>query len=212
MNDPGPTVINSGWRVVDADPTHGKQVRDWIRSVITRHECPVDPADTALAVSELYANAVMHGPVGGQVLAGYCLWPSGARIAVCDGGGPATPQLRQGIGLAEGGRGLQVIDSVAARWGSFRMSGTRVVWCDFGQPLRALTGDDWAWLRCVLSACTLFPPSRDNHRRTGWPGPVTAPGLGRHAPVLAPAELEVVRLVARQPRRECLLPIRITSL
>ena len=50
-----------GWRVVDADPVHGKQVRDWIRSVITRHECPVDPADTALAVSELYANAVMHG-------------------------------------------------------------------------------------------------------------------------------------------------------
>ena len=99
-----------GWRVVDADPVHGKQVRDWIRSVITRHECPVDPADPALAVSELYANAVMHGPVGGRVLAGYCLWSSGARIVVCDGGGPATPQLRHGIGLAEGGRGLQVIE------------------------------------------------------------------------------------------------------
>ena len=128
---------------------------------MARHECPVDPVDTALAVSELYANAMMHGPAGGRVLAGYCLWSSGARIVVCDGGGPATPQLRQGIGLAEGGRGLQVINSVAARWGSFRLSGSQVVWCDFGQPLRALTGDAWARLHCVLSACTLSPPTPD---------------------------------------------------
>jgi len=113
------------------DPAHGKQVRDWIRSVIIRHECAVDPADAALAVSELYANAVMHGPVGGRVLADYCLWSSGARIVVCDGGGTATPQLRQGTGLAEGGWGLQIIDSVAGRWRSFRLSGIQVVGCDF---------------------------------------------------------------------------------
>ena len=172
-----------------------KQVRDWIRSVITRHECPVDPADTALAVSELYANAVMHGPVGGRVLAGYRLWSSGARIVVCDGGGPATPHLRQGIGLAEGGRGLQVIDSLAARWGSFRLSGSQVVWCDFGQPLRALTGDAWAWLHRVLSACPLSPPARPGQPPEGGsPGPLTVPGLGRRALVPAPVE------ATRRPR------------
>ena len=201
MNDPDATVLiggwrGPGWRVVDADPLHGKQVRDWIRSVITRHECPIDPADTALAVSELYANAVMHGPVGSRVLAAYCLWSSGARIVVCDGGGgPATPQLRQGIGLAEGGRGLQVIDSVAARWGSFRLSGSQVVWCDFGQPPRALTGDAWAWLHRVLSVCTLSPPARPGQPPQGRsPGPLTVPGLDRRAPVLAPVE------ATRRPR------------
>ena len=199
MNDPGATVITvgwrgPGWRVVDADPVHGKQVRDWIRSVITRHECPVDLAGTALAVSELYANAVMHGPVGGRVLAGYCLWSSGARIVVCDGG-PATPQLRQGTGLAEGGRGLQVIDSIAARWGSFRLSGSQVVWCDFGQPLRALPGDAWAWLHRVLPACTLSPSARPGQPpQGGSPGPLTVPGPGRRAPVLAPVE------ATRRPR------------
>ena len=114
-----------GWRIIDADPGHARQVRDWIRSAITRHDCPVDPADAALAVSELYANAVMHGPAGGRVLAGYCLWSAGARIVVCDGGGPGTPRVRPGAGLAEGGRGLQVVDSVAARWGSFRLPGPR---------------------------------------------------------------------------------------
>ena len=114
-----------------------------------------------------------------RLLAGYCLWSSGARIVVCDGGGPATPQLRQGIGLAEGGRGLQVIDSVAARWGSFRLSGSQVVWCDFGQPLRALPGDAWAWLHRVLPACTLSPPARPGQPPEGGsPDPLTVPGLG----------------------------------
>jgi anti-sigma regulatory factor (Ser/Thr protein kinase) len=146
-----------GWRVVDAHPGHVKPVRDWISAAITRHGCPVDPADAALAVSELFTNAVMHGPPGGRVLVGYCLWPEGARIVVCDGGGSGTPELRRVTGQAEGGRGLHVVDSVTARWGSFRLAGNLVTWCDFGQPLRAPAGDAWAWLACVLSAGAHLP-------------------------------------------------------
>ena len=157
-----------GWRIVDADPGHARQIRDWIRSAITRHDCPVDAADAASAVAELYANAVMHGPAGGRILAGYCLWRDGARIVVCDGGGPGRPLLRDSAGLAEGGRGLRVVDALAARWGSFLMAGTRVVWCDFGQPLRAAPGDAWAWLRLVLPVCDLSPPAR--------PAAAAAPG------------------------------------
>ncbi len=148
-----------GWRVVDADPGHGKRIRDQIRFAISGHDCPVDPEDAALVVSELFANAVIHGPAGGQVLAGYCLWREGARIVVCDGGGASTPRLVHAGGLAEGGRGLQVVDSLAVRWGSFRLTGAQVVWCDFGQPLRAPDSDAWAWLRLVLSVCTLFVPA-----------------------------------------------------
>jgi len=179
-----------GWRITDADPGQARQVRDWIRAAITRHDCPVDPADAALAVSELYANAVMHGPAGGRVLAGYCLWSAGARIVVCDGGGPGTPRVHQRAGLAEGGRGLQVVDSIAARWGSFRLSGAQAVWCDFGQPLRAPASDAWAWLACVLSACPLSAPApQPGHAPVPtWPAgrqpplvPVTA-GLGNDPP------------------------------
>ncbi len=134
------------------DQEQARQVRDWIRSAISRHHCPVD---SALAVSELYANAVMHGPHGSRVLTGYCLWPAGARIVVCDGGGPTAPQVRRAESLAEGGRGLQVIDALAAQWGSFRLPGAQAVWCDFGQPLRAPEADAWAWLRRVLAAFPL---------------------------------------------------------
>jgi hypothetical protein len=143
------------WRITDADPGEVRQVRDWIRAAVARHHCPVDPADAALAVSELYTNAVRHGPAGGRVLAGYCLWSCGARIVVCDGGGPTTPRVRSGAGLDEGGRGLQVVASIAARWGSFRLPGGQTVWCDLGQPLRAPDADAWAWLRRVLDAYPL---------------------------------------------------------
>jgi len=105
-----------GWQVFDADPQLGSQIRDWISSAISGHDCPVDAADAALVVTELFGNAVMHGPAGGRVLVGYCLWREGARLVVCDGGGPGTPRLVQGGELAEGGRGLRVVDSLAARW------------------------------------------------------------------------------------------------
>ena len=156
-----------GWRITDADPGQARNVRGWIRSAITGHPCPVDPDDAALAVSELYANAVRHGPAGGRVLAGYCLWADGARIVVCDGGGTGTPRVPPGGGLAEGGRGLAVVDAVAAAWGNFRLPEAQVVWCDFGQPLDVADGDAWAWLRCVLSAHPLISGTRS--RRAARP-------------------------------------------
>lgn len=161
-----------GWQVFDADPRLGGQVRAWIRSAIRGHDCPVDAADAAVVVSELFGNAVMHGPAGGQVLVGYCLWRDGARLVVCDAGGPGAPRLVDGDQLTEGGRGLRVVDSLAARWGSFRVAGALAVWCEFGQPLHATAGDAWAWLHLVLSVCDLSAPSR----------PVTAMGPGMLAP------------------------------
>jgi anti-sigma regulatory factor (Ser/Thr protein kinase) len=144
-----------GWRVFDADPRLGREIRAWISSAIGGHGCPVDGDDAALVVTELFGNAVQHGPAGGRVLVGYCLWRDGARLVVCDAGGRGTPRLAQGGELAEGGRGLQVVDSLTARWGSFRLASAQAVWCDFGQPLRAAASDAWAWLHLVLSVCDL---------------------------------------------------------
>jgi hypothetical protein len=148
-----------GWRVVEAAPGLGHQVRGMVRSAIAGHGCPVDVDTAESCVGEMFANAVMHGP-GGRVLAGYCLWRAGARLVVCDGGGPAVPVLRQAGNQAESWRGLQVIDALAARWGHFRLPGAQVVWCDLGEPLRVPASDAWAWLPPVLSECRLSASGR----------------------------------------------------
>ena len=172
MGNPG-EWRGPGWQVFDTDPRLGRQIRHWIISAISGHGCPVDAADGALVVTELFSNAVRHGPPGGRVLVGYCLWHDGARLVVCDAGGPDAPRLVHGGELAEGGRGLHVVDSLAARWGSFRLAGALAVWCDFGQPLHAPVGDAWAWLRLVLSVCDLSAPS---HPVAATPGRLAAVG------------------------------------
>lgn len=165
-----------GWRVFGPDPRLGSQIREWIRSAVSGHESPVDPDDAAAVISELHANAVMHGPAGGLVLAGYCLWREGARIVVCDGGGTSTPHLVPDGRLAEGGRGLHVVDALTTRWGSLRVPGAQVVWSDLGERLRVPDSDAWAWLRLVLSVCPLSGPiqSLPAGKRAASPVPTRA--------------------------------------
>jgi anti-sigma regulatory factor (Ser/Thr protein kinase) len=161
-----------GWRTFAADPACGKTVRDWITRVIAAHPCPVDAPDAGLAASELFGNAVTHGG-GSIVLVAYLLWPGGARIVVCDHGGPTLPRLREPGDLTEGGRGLHVIDALAARWGSFRAAPAQVVWCDLGQPLPAAGAEAWAWLTALLAASPL--DAKPAEPRTAAPGPARCP-------------------------------------
>jgi anti-sigma regulatory factor (Ser/Thr protein kinase) len=153
-----------GWRVFDASADQGRHVRDWITRVIGRHGCLAHPSDAALVVSELFTNAVMHGPAGGRVLVGYCLWRDGVQIVVCDAGGTTSPWLRKPGELDEGGRGLQVVDAVAAAWGTFRAGHALAVWCDLGKPLE-FTSEAQAWLRPVLAATSLAAPAWADAKR-----------------------------------------------
>lgn len=157
-----------GWRVFDAIPTHGRAVRDWISCVVGAHPCPVDTDDAVLVVSELFGNAVTYGPKGGRVLIAYILWPAGVRLVVCDAGDCGHPQVRDVDALAEGGRGLQVVDALSARWGAFRAARAQVVWCDLGEPLPAHAVEAWAWLSALLASATIAPvPALVNGDRCG---------------------------------------------
>jgi anti-sigma regulatory factor (Ser/Thr protein kinase) len=146
-----------GWRVVDADHGQVARVRRWLRSAVATYGCPADPEDFALVVSELFTNAVMHGPPRGRVLAGYCLHGQGARVVVGDGGGAAAPRLLDAATLAHGGRGLRIVESLAVQWGSFRLPGAQIVWSDLGRPMRVPAADAWAWLPPVLAEWPLGP-------------------------------------------------------
>lgn len=94
-------------RLADADP----QVRD----------------NAALLVSELVANALLHaaGPVTVQVRR----FGSRVRVEVADAS-PTTPSSKHyGVDAATG-RGLHLVDVLAARWGAQRTLTGKTVWFD----------------------------------------------------------------------------------
>lgn len=139
------------WRLYGSHPRHSKSVRDWIAQAVGCGECPVATGTAALAVSELFANSLMHGPRGGRILVGHRLWSGGIRIVVCDGSGSATPRLRDPDQDEEGGRGLHVVGALSAQWGSLRARGAQVVWCDLGEALPGRYSNEWAWLASLLA-------------------------------------------------------------
>ncbi len=87
----------------------------------------VDVLDAAvLVVSELVGNAVRHGQAlpGGGLLASWELVDGDLRVQVVDGG--PGPEVRAAGGPrpllapleAETGRGLELVEALALRWGS----------------------------------------------------------------------------------------------
>ena len=85
----------------------------------------------ALLVSEIFGNSVRHsgsGADGETVTVAVRVGDGIVRVEVTDRAGPGTPKLRPAGRDAEGGRGLQLVAALAARWGSRRRGGRMVVW------------------------------------------------------------------------------------
>ncbi|MFB4300116.1 ATP-binding protein [Actinomadura sp. NTSP31] len=93
--------------------------------------------DVVMAVSETVANAVTHtasGLEGGRVTVAVAAGSGAVRVEVTDDGASgARPYVKDDPG-AETGRGMRIVQGLAARWG-FRPDGTRtVVWAEFPAP------------------------------------------------------------------------------
>ncbi|MCP9982569.1 ATP-binding SpoIIE family protein phosphatase [Actinomadura madurae] len=87
--------------------------------------------DTAqLLVSELVTNALVHGAgsLGLRMVRG--------RTLLCEvrDDGADLPHLRHADATDESGRGLQLVNHLAARWGTHRVEGGKIVW--FEQCIR----------------------------------------------------------------------------
>ena len=101
------------------------------------HPC----ADVAiLLVSEVFGNSVRYSgsAASGETVA-VIAGDGVVRVEVTDRAGLGTPELRPVGCDGEGGRGLQLVAGLAARWG-WRTAGGRVVtWfelCDLLQPMQ----------------------------------------------------------------------------
>jgi anti-sigma regulatory factor (Ser/Thr protein kinase) len=87
--------------------------------------------DAVLLVSELFGNSVRHsGPdaAGDTVTVTVTARGSVVRVEVTSRGGSGVPQLRPAGRDAEGGRGLELVAVLSARWGWRRRGGRTVTW------------------------------------------------------------------------------------
>jgi anti-sigma regulatory factor (Ser/Thr protein kinase) len=94
-----------------------------------------------LLVSEIFANSVRHsgsGAPGETVTVALRSGDGIVRVEVTDRAGPGTPELRPAGRDAEGGRGLQLVAGLAARWGWRRRGGRTVTWFEIQALLQAM--------------------------------------------------------------------------
>ncbi|WP_329091309.1 MULTISPECIES: ATP-binding protein [unclassified Streptosporangium] len=88
-----------------------------------------------LVVSELVTNSVRHSNSGrrqgGLVTVKLRAKGPVLRLAVVDeGASDSAPQVRRVEADSDGGRGLELIDEMALKWGSYEVATGRVVWAD----------------------------------------------------------------------------------
>ena len=92
-----------------------------------------------LLVSEVFGNSVRHSGSGapGETVTVAVIAGNGiVRVEVTDRAGPGTPELRSAGRDAEGGRGLQLVAALAARWGwRRRRGGLLVTWFELRHDL-----------------------------------------------------------------------------
>ncbi|MFD7705793.1 ATP-binding protein [Streptomyces sp. NPDC059786] len=87
--------------------------------------------DSALLVSELGGNAVLHGCVRGRLFrVEIGLTERAARIVVSDPKGETLPCPRVAADDEMFGRGLLIVREVADRWGVCALTVGKSVWCE----------------------------------------------------------------------------------
>jgi anti-sigma regulatory factor (Ser/Thr protein kinase) len=84
-----------------------------------------------LLASELVTNSVRHSgsrQFGQTITITAILQDSEVRVEVTDSSGPTVPAMRAADEIAEGGRGLQLVQALAATWGYWRDDSRTTTW------------------------------------------------------------------------------------
>jgi anti-sigma regulatory factor (Ser/Thr protein kinase) len=139
LDEPAPpTAEVDGFEVLQ-HPTSVSQARRSVRATLEEWAIDEELVDEAvLCLSELVTNALMHTSGGCSVRA--VLDRGVLTIAVRDGGAAqgVSVELPEDM-LRVHGRGLQIVDALASRWGSELDSVGTTVWCTFDDRSRAGT-------------------------------------------------------------------------
>ncbi|MEU6080214.1 ATP-binding protein [Streptomyces sp. NPDC047108] len=95
---------------------------------------------TALVVSELSTNALLHGTLPGRLFrVRLALIASAVRVEVSDTRGERLPRVRTAAEDEASGRGLLLVGNLANRWGIMPRNPGKTVWAELdiveGTPL-----------------------------------------------------------------------------
>jgi anti-sigma regulatory factor (Ser/Thr protein kinase) len=92
--------------------------------------------DAVLVVSELLSNAIRHArPLpGASVQVAWAVGAGAIEVAVSDGGAPTTPVRAHATVSSLGGRGLDIVEYLARRWGVRSDDSGQTVWAVLAAP------------------------------------------------------------------------------
>lgn len=125
---------------IGADPSEVGRARRWARSRLDKSGMADDEplAETLiLLISELVTNAVVHTgcPAVLRMLFGAGAGESGTvRVEVADVSA-CPPRPRHAHGEDTNGRGLELVDGLADRWGWRREGAGKSIWCEVDRCL-----------------------------------------------------------------------------
>ncbi|WP_242658129.1 ATP-binding protein [Klenkia brasiliensis] len=101
--------------------------------MLTAWGAPHDLGDVELLVSELVANVVDHAGDESVLTVEVSLADTWLRIAVVDGSA-IRPVVHELDHTAARGRGMQIVEAVADRWGADEHHGGKRVWVELDAP------------------------------------------------------------------------------
>jgi hypothetical protein len=116
---------------------------------------PEDGGVAALLVSELVTNALRYGAQPMRMVARHC--GPNLRVEVHDARGGEPPRLRRAAPDSTNGRGMMIVDALAARWG----------WSEFG-------GEKQVWFELDLTPVTAAASATPVEETSAAPAPATA--------------------------------------
>ena len=121
--------------VLDDDPRAAGESRRFLRDVLSAWEVSGEPCEIAeLCLSELVTNAIIHAGTTSVVVV--TAGDDELTVAVRDSGGPAESPAVVGEEdpLRVFGRGLQLVDALADRWGSEQDADGTTAWFSLALP------------------------------------------------------------------------------
>ena len=120
--------------VAESVLTSVARLRHFATDAVSAHAPDVDCDTVALLVSEVATNALVHG--AGDVRLRVVPQRRGVRIEILDGS-PTLPRRRAATVYDEGGRGIALVEAMAAAWGSESTADGKKVWFEVAaEPAR----------------------------------------------------------------------------